>query len=791
MAATTSALGGVVKRSEDPALVQGLGYYTDDVNPPGTLHAAFVRSPYAKAKILSIDTSGAMAVDGVRGVYVGSDVESLGPLPAQVAVRPRPLLPTTSVAFAGEAVAMVVATSRAIAEDGAEAVRVDYEEQTPVVRLKDARDGGALVHDDAESNMVISWEAGPFGDEEAIAATKATIQAAKDRDDTLSVSLEMVNQRLIPVAIEPRSVIAEWHKGYQKFRVHTSSQIASAVAGAIAKVFDLPNSSVHATAPEVGGGFGVKLNVYPDEILVCYASQQLGAPVKFTESRREAAVNSIQGRGWVATATITGTRDGKILGYELDGIADMGAYTQNFTAAIPFLGLFIGSGQYTMPTHWKIDCVLTNTMVTDAYRGAGRPEAEYYLERIVDAFAREIEMDPADVRRMNFFEKFQDVVTPIGFQMDTGDYAMNMDALLEKVDYEGLKAQRDAMQAEGRLVGLGLSTYVEVCGFGPSGLVDLGFSWSEYNLPSAFNGSGLLKVTPDGKATMAIGTGPSGQGHKTTWAQIISSQTGIVMDDINIEVGDSKASPEAIGSFGSRSLAVDGSAAFEASVKVVEKAAKIAGHLLEASAEDIRFADGAAHVAGSPDKSISWAEIAKAAYQPHRLPEGMEGGLEAFAVFSPGNATWPFGTQMAMVEVDPDTGDVELLKFWTMDDCGNVISPMIATGQVHGGVAQGIGQALFEEAIYDDAGNLLTASLMDYLLPTAASLPSFDTDHTVTETHVNPLGAKGIGEAGTIGSAQTVVNAVVDAVASLGVKHIDMPLRSRRVWEAMNEAKGA
>ncbi len=791
MAATTSALGGVVKRSEDPALVQGLGYYTDDVNPPGTLHAAFVRSPYAKAKILSIDTSGAMAVDGVRAVYVGSDVESLGPLPAQVAVRPRPLMPTASVAFAGEAVAMVVATSRAIAEDGAEAVRVDYEEQTPTVRLKDARDGDTLVHDDAENNMVISWEAGPFGDAEAIAATKATIQAAKDRDDTVSVSLEMVNQRLIPVAIEPRSVIAEWHKGYRKFRVHTSSQIASAVAGAIAKVFDLPNSSVHATAPEVGGGFGVKLNVYPDEILVCYASQQLEAPVKYTESRREAAVNSIQGRGWVATATMTGTRDGKILGYELDGIADMGAYTQNFTAAIPFLGLFIGSGQYTMPTHWKIDCVLTNTMVTDAYRGAGRPEAEYYLERIVDAFAREIGVDPADVRRMNFFEKFQDVVTPIGFQMDTGDYAMNMDALLEKVDYEGLKAERDAMQAEGRLVGLGLSTYVEVCGFGPSGLVDLGFSWSEYNLPSAFNGSGLLKVTPDGKATMAIGTGPSGQGHQTTWAQIISSQTGIVMDDINIEVGDSKSSPEAIGSFGSRSLAVDGSAAFEASVKVVEKAAKIAGHLLEASAEDIRFADGAAHVAGSADKSVTWAEIAKTAYQPHLLPEGMEGGLEAFAVFSPGNATWPFGTQMAMVEVDPDTGDVELLKFWTMDDCGNVISPMIATGQVHGGVAQGIGQALFEEAIYDDAGNLLTASLMDYLLPTAASLPSFDTDHTVTETHVNPLGAKGIGEAGTIGSAQTVVNAVVDAVASLGVKHIDMPLRSRRVWEAMNEAKGA
>ncbi len=791
MAATTSALGGVVKRSEDPALVQGLGYYTDDVNPPGTLHTAFVRSPFAKAKIVSIDRADALAMDGVLAVYVGADVEHLGMLPAQVAIRPRPLLPTSAVAFSGEAVAMVVAKTRAIAQDAVEAVFVEYEEQVPVISLKDALAGEKLAHDDAENNMVITWEAGPFGDAEAIAATKATIAEAKAREDTVTVSLEMINQRLIPVAIEPRSVIAEWHKGYRRFRVHSSSQIVSALAGAIAKVFDLPNSSVHATAPEVGGGFGVKLNVYPDEILVCFASQQLGEPVKFTETRREASVNSIQGRGWQATASITGTSDGKILGYELEGIADMGAYTQNFTAAIPFLGLFIGSGQYTMPTHWKIDCVLTNKAVTDAYRGAGRPEAEYYLERIIDAFAREVDVDPAEVRRLNFFEKFQDAVTPIGFQMDTGDYAMNMDALLDKVGYEDLKSERDRLRGQGRLVGLGLATYVEVCGFGPSGLVDLGFSWSEYNLPSAFNGTGLLKVTPDGKATMSIGTGPTGQGHQTTWAQIISSQTGIVMDDINIIVGDSKSSPEAIGSFGSRSVAVDGSAAFEASTKVVEKAAKIAAHLLEASAEDIKFADGAAHVAGSPDQSVTWAEIAKSAYQPHLLPEGMEGGLEAFAVFSPGNATWPFGTQLAMVEVDPHTGDVELLKFWTMDDCGNVISPMLAAGQVHGGVTQGIGQALFEEAIYDDAGNLLTTSLMDYLIPTAASLPMFNTDHTVTETHVNPLGAKGIGEAGTIGSAQTVVNAVVDAVAHLGVKHIDMPLRARRVWEAMDEAKGA
>lgn len=791
MAETTSVLGGSVRRREDPALIRGTGLYTDDVNPAGTLHVAFVRSPFAKAKILSIDTADAAAADGVVAIFTAEDTRGLGLLPAQVAIRPRPLLADGQVAYAGEAVAMVVATDRYKAQDAAELVFVDYEESQAVIDLKEALAGGVKAHDDMESNLIISWAGGPFGDAEGIAATKAGIEAAKGREDAVVVALEMTNQRLIPTAMEPRSVIAEWNPGYGRFRVHSATQIPHAVAGAIAKVFGLPNSSVHLTAPEVGGGFGAKLNVYPDEILVCFAAKALGRPVKFTETRREAAVSTIHGRGWVATATITGTRDGEILGYELEGIADMGAYTQNFTAAIPFLGLFIGSGQYTMPTYWKIDCVLTNTMVTDAYRGAGRPEAEYYLERIIDTYAREIGMDPAEVRKKNYFDTFQDVVSPIGFAMDTGDYAKNLDALLEFADYEGLKAERDRLRAEGRLVGLGLSTYVEVCGFGPSGLAELGFSWSEYNLPSSFNGSALLRITPEGGATLQIGTGPSGQGHQTTWAQIVNRETGIPLDRIRVMHGDTQESPTGIGSFGSRSLAVDGAAAMEASRKVAEKASKIAAHLLEAAEEDIRFEDGSAHVAGSPDKSVSWAEIAKTAYQPHLLPEGMDGALEVHSLFSPGNATWPFGSHLAMVEVNPATGDVKVLRYIGMDDCGNVINPMIVNGQLHGGIAQGIGQALFEHGIYDDAGNLLTSSLMDYLIPTAATLPSFELDRTVTPTHVNPLGAKGIGEAGTIGSAQTIVNAVVDALAHLGVKHIDMPLRPHRVWQAMQEAKGA
>ncbi len=793
MSTTTSVLGGVVRRREDPALIQGTGLYTDDLKLNGMLHAAFVRSPYAHARITSIDSSEAEAMEGVHAIFTIDDVRHLGPLVAQVAVgKARPLLADGTVNHAGEAVAMVVATDRYTAQDAADSVFVDYDVLEPVVDLKKAATDAVLVHDDLESNTLISWVGGPFGDEEAIAQTRQTIQDAKDRDDTVTVSIEMRNQKLIPSAIEPRSVVADWNRGYQRFDVHSSTQIPHALAGAIAKTFGIASNSVRAVAPEVGGGFGAKLNVYNDEILVCFASQKLGRPVKYTEQRREAAVSTIQGRGWIGTATVTGTRDGQILGYELEALCDMGAYSQNFTVAIPFLGLFVASGQYKFPSYVKLDCLTTHTMTTDAYRGAGRPEAAYYLERIIDAFAREAGVDPAEVRMKNFIpaEDFPSAVSPIGFAMDTGDYHANLQALLDEVGYEDLKAERDAARAEGRLVGLGLSTYVEVCGFGPSGLVDLGFSWSAYGLPAAFNGSGLVRVNPDATATVVIGTGPSGQGHQTTWAQIVERQLGIPVDRIRVHHGDTNDSPMGIGTFGSRSAAVDGAATHNAAVEVRAKAAKIAAHLLEASEEDIRFENGAAHVAGSPDKSVDWSEIATAAYQPHLLAEGMTGGLEAHAVFSPGNATWPFGSHLALVEVDRDSGDVNILRYVAMDDCGNVINPMIVDGQVHGGIAQGVGQAMFEDAIYDENGNLQTAAMMDYPLPTAGDLPTFELHRTVTPSDINPLGVKGIGEAGTIGSAQTVVNAVVDALEPLGVKHVDMPLRPKTVWQAMQDAQG-
>ena len=788
---TTSVLGGVVRRREDPALIQGRGRYTDDVKLAGTAHAAFVRSPFAHAKVLSVDASAARAMEGVLAVYTAADVEHLGTLVAQVPVgKVRPLLNGDTVKHVGEAVAMVVATDPYLARDAADAVDADYDPLPAVVDLKESLSDASKVHDDLDSNTLVSW-AGPFGMEpDALAEHRAKIQAAKSEPGAVTVSQEMLNQRLIPVPIEPRSVLADYQAGYDRFDIYSSTQIPSALAGAIGRYFGMGLNQVVVKAMEVGGGFGCKLNVYNDEVLTAFASKDLGCPVKWTETRREAANSTIQGRGWVATATLTGNRSGDIAGFELEGVADMGAYSQNFTVAIPFLGLFVGSGQYKFPTFWKMDCVATHTMTTDAYRGAGRPEAAYYLERIMDMYAREIGMDPAEVRRRNYIpaSDFPGATSPMGFAMDTGDYEANLDAALEAAGWRSLLAERDAARAAGRHVGVGLATYVEVCGFGPSGLVDLGFSWAEYQMPSAFNGSGLVRVHPDGTATVSIGTGPSGQGHQTTWAQIVSDGLGLEVDKIRVIHGDTEEAPPSIGSFGSRSAAVDGSACYEAAQKVRAKAAKIAAHLLEASADDIEFADGGAHVAGTPDSSVAWEDISRTAYQPHLLPEGVEGGLEAHAIFSPGNATWPFGTHIAMVEVDADTGDVTILRYIGMDDCGNVISPMIVDGQIHGGIAQGVGQAMFEDAAYDDDGNLLAGSLMDYILPTAADLPFFELNRTVTPTDVNPLGVKGIGEAGTIGSAQTVVNAVVDALQPLGVKHIDMPLRPRRVWQAIRDA---
>jgi carbon-monoxide dehydrogenase large subunit len=789
--ATTSVMGGSVRRREDPALIQGYGEYVDDLTRTGLLHVAFLRSTVARAKITRLDTSAAKGMPGVIAVYTHDDVAHLGPLLAQVPIgKLRPLLAAGEVNHVGEAVAMVVAETRYQAQDALDGIEVDYDILPAVIDLKKAASDETKVHDELESNVIHTWTYHGYWEALGLEDQTPQVDAAMERDDAVVVSLEMTNQRLIPVAIEPRSVLAEHNPGYGCFTVHSSTQVPHALGGAIATTFGMRSTEVRVIAPEVGGGFGSKLNVYNDEILVAFAAKELGRPVKWTETRREAAGSTIHGRGWIGTATLVGTKDGQFLGYKLDAIADMGAYSQNFTVAIPLLGLWIASGQYKMPTSWTVACVVTNTMTTDAYRGAGRPEAIYYLERIIDAYAREIGMDPFEVRKKNFWQADEFPATMgCGFSLDSGNYAAAVDKLIEVSDYAGMRQRQEQARAEGRLVGIGVGSYVEVCGFGPAVLAEIGFSWANYGLPASFNGSGLVRVNPDATATVVIGTGPTGQGHETTWAQIVGDGLGIPVEDIRVLHGDTREHPMGIGTFGSRSISVDGTATFEATKKVREKAAKIAAHLLEASADDVVFGDGAAHIAGSPEKSVTWKDIAKSAYQAHTSPEDVDSGLEAHTAFSPGNATWPFGTHMAMVEVDPDTGDVEILEYHTVDDCGNVISPMIVNGQVHGGIAQGIGQAMFEDAIYDAEGNMLTGSLLDYPLPTAADLPSFDLHRTVTPSPINPMGVKGIGEAGTIGSAHTIVNAVVDAVAPLGVKHIDMPLRPKRVWEAMQEAR--
>ena len=789
--ATTSVMGGSVRRREDPALIQGYGEYVDDLTRTGLLHVAFVRSPVARGKITTLDTEAAKKMPGVVAVYTHDDVAHLGPLVAQVPIgKLRPLLAAGEVNHVGEAVAMIVAEDRYAAQDAADAIEADYDVLPAVIDLKKAASDEVKIHDELDSNVLHTWTYHGYWEALGLEDQTPQVDAAMERDDAVVVSLEMINQRLIPVAIEPRSVMAEYNKGYGHFTVFSSTQVPHALGGALATTFGMKTTAVRVIAPEVGGGFGSKLNVYNDEILVAFAAKELGRPVKWTETRREASGSTIHGRGWVGTATLVGTKDGEFLGYKLDALADMGAYTQNFTVAIPLLGLWIGSGQYKMPISWTVACVVTNTMTTDAYRGAGRPEAIYYLERIIDAYAHEIGMDPLEVRRKNFWQPDEFPATMgCGFALDSGNYEAAVDKLIAAADYEGMRRRQEEARAEGRLVGVGVGSYVEVCGFGPAILADIGFSWANYGLPASFNGSGLVRVNPDATVTVVIGTGPTGQGHETTWAQIVGDGLGIPVDDISVLHGDTREHPMGIGTFGSRSIAVDGAATFEATNKVKEKAAKIAAHLLEASAEDIVFEDGSAHVAGSPEKSVDWAAIAKAAYQAHTSPDDVESGLEAHTAFSPGNATWPFGTHIAMVEVDADTGNVELLEYHGVDDCGHVINPMIVDGQIHGGIAQGIGQAMFEEAIYDESGNMLTGSLLDYLLPTAADLPSFDLSRTVTPTPVNPMGVKGVGEAGTIGSAHTIVNAVVDALTPMGVKHVDMPVRPKRVWQAMQEAR--
>jgi carbon-monoxide dehydrogenase large subunit len=776
---TIAGIGTAIKRVEDAALIRGAGRYVDDVKLPGEKAIIFVRSPHAHARITAIDKTRALQMPGVRAIYTFDDVKHLGPLLAlNQSGKLRPLLADGVVKHVGEAVVMVVAENRYLAQDAADAVEVTYEPREPLIDVEVAATNCLKVHDDLPSNIINTVET---GDAKAVAA-------AKTRDDVVVVSQRLVNQRVIPLALEPRASLADWNTN--RVTLWTTTQIPFGVAGAIGKTFGLPLGNVRVISPDVGGGFGSKLNVYAEEILTCFASRQLGHPIRWTETRREAMVASTHGRGWVTTATLVATRQGDLLAYELIGVADMGAYSQCFTAAIPALGQLAASGTYKIPAiHFKIDCVSTHTMTTDSYRGAGRPEAVYNLERMMDLLAKELGIDAVTLRRRNFWKPQEfPVTTALGVTMDSGNYEANFDTLLDAIDLPALRRQQAEGRAQGRYLGIGFCTFVEPGGLAPSEMADYGISFANYGLPAGSGESATVRVNPDTSLTVTTGTCPSGQGHETVWAQIASTILAFPFERISVLQGDTKGAMLGLGSFSSRSACVGGSAVAKAAEHVRKKAAIIAAHLLNSTPDAIRFVDGHIYAAGI-DKTVTWTDLAVTAYHNHRTPPDVQPGLEATVFFDPRGLTWAFGSHVAIVEVQPEIGVVTLLRYVGVDDCGTVINPMIVDGQVHGAIAQGFGQALLEEAIYDEQGHLLSDSLLTYRIPVAENLPSFELHRTVTPSPLNSLGVKGVGEGGAIAAPPALVNAVLDALAPLGVRHLDMPLRPHSVWEAIQQAK--
>ena len=774
-------IGERVKRREDPRLIQGQAIYVDDIKLPGMLHLAFKRSDIAHGVIRSIDTSEAAAMEGVELVITGAELaEHLGPMPIGTPF-PAPdhySVATDKVRYVGEPVAVVVAADRYLARDAADAIAVEYEELPAVVDPEAAmEDGSALLHEAFERNIVVDnvWGGTGVNPESGQPEDDSAVDAAFADADVV-VSQRMLNQRLAPNAMEPRGVVAQYEAGREYLTVWSATQNPHILRSLMAAMMGLGEHQVRAVAPEVGGGFGCKINIYGEEYAAAALSRLVKAPVKWIEDRTEAFLTTTHGRDLLGYIDIAAKNDGTILGVRARLIADIGAYEVLLTAMIPTLTGLMMNGVYRIPVvRHVLTEVFTNKTPTDAYRGAGRPEGLYFLERAIDMLARELEMDPAEIRRRNFIPAGEfPFVTEGGLVYDSGNYGPCLDKALEVADWAGLLAERDAARAEGRIVGVGLAFYVEVCGLGPSSVVPTG-GWEH---------SGVT-VERGGKVTATTGASPHGQGNETTFAQMLADHFSIPLEDITILHGDTSVVKQGIGTFGSRSQAVGGAALISAAGKAGDKMKQFAAALMtdqEVSPDDLVFENGRIQVAGAPEVSRTFAEVADYAYVPVPLPPGMEPGVSEESFFEPENNTYPFGCHIAMIEMDRDTGETKLLRMIAVDDCGNVINPLIVEGQVHGGLAQGIGQAMFEEVVYDEDGQPVTASFMDYVMPRAADLPAFTLDKTVTPTPVNPLGAKGVGEAGTIGSTPCVVNAAVDALAPFGVTHIDMPLRPERVW---------
>ena len=781
MATTETFIGQPVLRKEDPELLTGQASYIDNWTMPGMLWMALARPPYVHATIDRVDSSEASSMPGVVGVYTAADFD-FGALPfvwpitegIKVPVH-YPLAPD-KVRYNGDAVAVVVAETREQAADAAEMVAVNATELPAVIDLEQAAKDDVVIHDDLGTNVVVHWSHGGGGDQSVFDSAPVIVQE------------RYVQPRLIPNAIEGRGCLAYGVPAMDEWTLVSATQIPHIAKVTLAGTTGIPEQKLRVIAPDVGGGFGSKLNVYAEEAISLAIARNLGRPVKWIEGRRENYVATTHGRGVLHDCTLAGTEDGTILGMKFVELADMGAYFQLLTPGIPELGGWVYMGPYDPKAYWyEFTGIVTNTTPTDAYRGAGRPEATYVVERLVDSFARRVGKDPAEVRRMNLHPPFEEATTAIsGLNVDSGNYGPTFETALGLVEYDKLRAeQRDRRDRhDTKQLGIGLSTYIEMCGLAPSEILGA--------LRYAAGGwdGATIECLPSGEVVVKTGTSPHGQGHETTWAQIVADGLGVTPDDITVLHGDTQVTPLGMDTYGSRSVAVGGVALHFAMEKIKAKARTIASHELEVAEDDLEWGDGAFRVKGAPDKAKTIPEIAVSAWHAHSLPEGTEPHLNATAVYDPPNFTWPAGAHVCVVEVDTETGATEILKYVAVDDCGTIINPMIVEGQIQGGIAQGVAEALYEEAIYDESGNLTTSTMTQYLVPSATEVPSMVTDHSQeTPSTTNPLGVKGVGETGTIASPPAVVNAVIDAVSHLGVTAIEKPASPERVWRAIQDAK--
>ncbi|MGH8776218.1 MAG: xanthine dehydrogenase family protein molybdopterin-binding subunit [Jiangellaceae bacterium] len=777
-------VGQARRRREDAHLITGRTQWTDNITLPGMLHLAILRSPVTHATITRVDVSAARGRDGVVAAFTGADLaDDWGSLPTAWTVsedlKTPPHLPlaTDKVRFVGDGVAVVAATSREAAADALEAVEFEFDALAPVLGMGAAMaDGSPLVHDDVPANRCFTFSEshGDYG-------------AAKERAEVV-VSRRYLNQRLIPSAMEPRSVVVQPSPATGEYTIWSSTQVPHFVQIFIALVTGIAQQNIRVIAPDVGGGFGSKLDVYAEEAIGLVLAKKLGVPVKWTETRGENFQVTIHGRDLIQDVEIAAMRDGTVLGLKVDLTADMGAYLQLLTPSIPLLGRYMYPGIYKFEAHdFACTGVFTNKTPTDAYRGAGRPEATYVIERIMDELAAELSMDPLELRRKNWIAHDEFPYTTVcGLEYDSGNYEAATARAMELLGYDELRAEQERRRADGDSVqvGLGVSTYTEMCGLAPSRWLG-----KEGYVAGGWEAA-TVRILPLGKVEVVTGTSPHGQAHETTFAQIAADALGVGFDDVVVVHGDTRTAPIGLDTYGSRSLAVGGMAIVKASEKVVAQARALAAHQLECDPADLEFANGTFSVRGSPDAAKTIQELAFASFTAHSLPDGAEPVLSADAIVDPETFSFPHGTHLAHVEVDTETGMVELKQYVAVDDVGKVVNPMVVEGQVHGGVAQGIAQALFEGAVYDGDGNLVTGTFVDYLVPSAADFPSFTTDRTETPSTTNPLGVKGVGEAGTIASTPAVVNAVVDALRPLGVDDVDMPCTPMHVWQAINAAKG-